>query len=296
MEITPDTLWPKELLYWRRMSSKDISDYVENTPKKKQLVLIVWGVLEAHGPYLPVASDSIMSSIAADEVARRLQKEHGIQPIIFNSWMDVGSRSATWEFPGSIGFHSDTPVIREMWNQTLARMTHWGLKKFFVVNGDGGNWMNHWYGLQWDSDVIRKLVQEEGVTLRGSNWDAEGGSEYLHAGARSHALAKWVAEFAPEAVRLSALRHGIKVPKDADVKTIENDQPFLEDIPYRETDWSTYPGQKRLRSVTKLSYKEYLAALYNPDGTPRTKGGVADDFNGMTSALLKKVVELLKAK
>jgi creatinine amidohydrolase/Fe(II)-dependent formamide hydrolase-like protein len=278
------------------MSSQDISDYVEKTPKEKQLVLIVWGVLESHGPYLPVASDSLMSSLATDTVAMRLYKEHGIQPIIFNSWMDIGSRSATWEFPGSIGFHSDTPVIREMWNQTLERMVHWGFRKFYVVNGDGGNWMNHWYGLQWDSDVIRKLVKEHDIILRGSNWDAEGGSEYLHAGARSHALCKWACEFSPEFVRLATIRHGLRSPRDEDVKLIENDQPFLEAEPYREMDWSKFPGQNRLRSVTKLVYSEYLDALYNTDGTPRTSGGVTNDFEGMTGALMKKVLTAIETQ
>ena len=97
MVITPEKLWPPEILYWSRMGSKDFSEFIKETPVNKRLVLIVWGVLEAHGPRLPVATDSHLASIAADQIAIRLIREHTIQPIIFNSFIDVGSPSATWE-------------------------------------------------------------------------------------------------------------------------------------------------------------------------------------------------------
>jgi creatinine amidohydrolase/Fe(II)-dependent formamide hydrolase-like protein len=297
MNITTEKVWPKELLYWRRMSSKDISDYLKKTPKSKRLVLLVWGVLESHGPYMPVANDSHLASLAADKVAITLLKKHGIQPIIFNSWMDLGSRSATWEFPGAIGVHSSTvPVIRTMFEQTIERMVEEGFTKFFVVNGDGGNWMNHWFGIQWDSKVIRDLRKKHKILLRGSNWDQEGGVPYLHAGVYDHALITWACKYAPEFERMSAIRHGMRAPNDKDLRSIENDQAFLEDDPYRETDWSQYPGQKNMLSVTKFVYTEYMAALYNKDGSPRIEGGAKADFDAKIENLMKKVLAVAKAK
>jgi creatinine amidohydrolase/Fe(II)-dependent formamide hydrolase-like protein len=297
MEITAEKVWPKELLYWRRMSSQDISDYLTKTPPEKRLVLLVWGVLESHGPFMPVANDSHLASLAADKVAQILMEQHGIQPIIFNSWMDIGSRSATWEFPGAIGMHSShVPVIREMFEQTIERMVLEGFTRFFVVNGDGGNWMNHWFGIQWDSKVIRHLRDQHGIMLRGSNWDQEGGSAYLHAGVYDHALITWACKYAPEFERLSAIRHGLRAPNDGDLRSIENDQAFLEDDPYRETDWSQYPGQDRLRSVTEFVYQEYLDALYNPDGTPLTEGGAKADFEAKIGNLMKKVLDTFPKK
>lgn len=291
MEITAEKVWPKELLYWRRMGSKEISDYLEKTPPEKRLILITWGVLEAHGPYMPVANDSHLAALAADKVAQILFDKHGIQPIIFDSFIDVGSRSATWSFPGSIGVHSSRmPVIREMWEQTLARMVKEGFTRFFFVNGDGGNWMNHWHGFQWDSDVIRHLKENHGMILEGSNWDQEGGSAYLHAGVYDHALITWACKFAPKFERLAAIRHGLKAPNDEDLKSIENDQGFLEDVPHRERDWSKYPGQDRLRAVTAFSFKEYQDALYNPNGSPRTEGGAKADFDEKIENLMKRVL------
>lgn len=189
LKITPENLWPNWLLYWTRMSSKDISDYVASTPKEKRLVLIVWGTIESHGPLMPVANDSHLAALAADEVARQLHEQHGVTPIIFDGFINVGSPSATWEFPGAIGYTaSPIPTIQTIWEQTLRRMVREGFRKFFVVNGDGGNWLNHWPQLKWDSEVIRDLVKNDHVILWGSNWDQEGGEPYVHAGEWDHAL------------------------------------------------------------------------------------------------------------
>lgn len=274
-----DTVWPKDLLYWRRMGSKDISDYVANTPPEKRLILIVWGVLESHGPSLGVGSDSMLSALAADEVARRLYEE-GIQPIVFDGWKDVGSRSATWKFPGAVGFHSSIPVIREIWEQTLTRMFEEGFTKFFLVNGDGGNWMNHWYGLKWDSPVIRSLT-EKGMQLEGGNWDQEGGAPYMHGGTHEHALTTWACKHAPEHIQLSAIRHGLKAPDEAVLATLDGvDYRFLEDEPFRATDWSAYKDQPHLRSVTEFSLQQYKELATGP---------IEGDFDAKIEHLLKKV-------
>ena len=288
-----DTVWPRELLYWHRMSSTQLSRYVDTTQPGQRVVIFVWGVLESHGPHLPLASDTHLASIAADTVAERLRTEHGVQPIIFDGWKNVGSLSATRNFPGAIGFHSSVPVIRELWEQTLTRMVREGFRKFFLVNGDGGNWMNHWYGLKWDSPVINQLTSE-GVKFEGTNWDQEGGEPYLHGGHHEHALTTWACRYAPEFVRFSAIRHGLVAPDEETLKNIDGaNQKYLEDVPHRERDWSTYPGQDRLRSVTEFSYAKYRELLYNDDGSPRTEGGIGDDFAAKVEHLKKKALTAL---
>jgi creatinine amidohydrolase/Fe(II)-dependent formamide hydrolase-like protein len=286
-DMNTESIWPEHLLYWRRMSSTELSAHVEKTPPEKRLALIVWGVLESHGPFLPVASDSMLAALAADEVAHRLSEERGVQPIIFDGWKDVGSRSATWNFPGAIAFHSSgVPLIREMWEQTLERMFSEGFSKFFLVNGDGGNWMNHWYGLKWDSKRIRELVEECDVELEGQNWDQEGGAPYLHGGSHEHALTTWACRYAPERIRLSAARHGLKAPDESRLHEIDGlDQALLEDVPHRERDWSTYPEQDKRRSVTRFSLKEYKQLLES--------GDIAKDFEAKVSSLLARVVDMI---
>lgn len=294
-ELDIDKFWPKELLYWRRMSSADISAYLDRTPLEERLVLIVWGVLESHGPFIPLASDSHLAALAADKVASRLNREHGIQPIIFDGWKDLGSRSATWNFPGAIAVHSSgMPVIREMWEQTLARMVKDGFHKFFLVNGDGGNWMNHWYGLKWDSSVIRSL-EEDGARLEGANWDQEGGEPYMHGGHHEHALTTWACKYAPEFERLSAIRHGLNAPDESLLKELGTAKhKYLEDVPHRERDWSSYPDQQKLLAITEFSYNKYRSLLYDKGSTPLKKGGIQTDFNEKTSYLLKRVLQMFE--
>ena len=294
--VTPEKLWPPELLYWRRMGSKEITDYVESTPIDKRLILVVWGVLESHGPHLPVANDSHMASIAADKVAHALVHEHNIQPIIFNGFMDVGSPSATWEFPGAIGYSSHpVPVIQEIWEQTLVRMEREGFKKFFVVNGDGGNWLNHWPRLKWDSGVIRGLNKHNGLILEGANWDQEGGKPFLHGADLEHAFIKWACDFAPEFERMSALRHGFKPSPEETLEKLNGAKlGFLEDEPYRLTDWSQYEGQDTLLGVVEFSLKRYKDLLYNPNGSPRAEGGIQADFGAKIAKLMEKVLWVVK--
>lgn len=294
MEIA-EKLWPREILYWRRMTSSEISKYVREVPPKSRLVLIVWGILESHGPLLPTAHDSHFAALAADKVALELYEKHGIQPIIFDGWKDVGTRSATWEFPGSIGFHSShVPVMLEIFEQTIERMVREGFTNIFVVNGDGGNWMNLAYTLFWNSDVIRRLKKDHKLKLDGENWDyyadkEKGSVIYLHGGVHSHALGTWACRFAPEFERLSALRHGLRAPDESKLASIENDQGFLEDIPHRQNDWSAYSGQDLKRSITEFKYDKYMELLYDKNGVPLAEGGIGADFDVKIAHLVERV-------
>ncbi len=279
--IDIDTIYPRNLLYWDRMSSAEISDYLVRVPAEKRLILIVWGVIESHGPALGLGSDSMLAGLAADEAARRLYEEKGLEPIIFDAWKNVGSLSATRNFPGAIGFHSSVPVIREIWEQTLSRMFKEGFSKFFLVNGDGGNWMNHWYGLKWDSPVIDALLKQ-GMQLEGGNWDQEGGAPYLHGGHHEHALTTWACYHAPEHIRLSAIRNRLRAPDTEILKKIDGaNYAYLEDVSHREHDWSTYPDQDRLRSVTEFSLAEYQKLL--------DSGDIGKDFDAKIACLMKKI-------
>jgi hypothetical protein len=281
------------------MTSSEISKHVREVPEKNRIVLIVWGILESHGPLLPTAHDSHFAALAADKVALELYEKHGTQPIIFDGWKDVGTRSATWEFPGSIGFHSSrVPVMLEIFEQTIERMVREGFTNIFIVNGDGGNWMNLAYTLFWNSDVIRHLKKEKGLKLDGDNWDQYmkpgESAAYLHGGVHSHALATWACRHAPEFERFSALRHGLRAPDESKLASIENDQGFLEDIPHRQNDWSTYPGQDLKRSVTEFKYDQYMKLLYDLKGVPLAEGGIGADFNAKIGNLAERVRRMMQ--
>lgn len=288
LHLTDDLFWPPHLRYWRDLTPLEIREAAgDDTP-----LLVVWGVLESHGPYLPVANDSHMASLAADEVAYRLVKEQNSTPIIFNSFIDIGSPSATWEFPGAVAFTSQpVPVIQEMWEQTLVRLVEKeGFRKIFLVNGDGGNWMNHWARLQWDSEVVRRLRKEYGLVFTGSNWDQDGGDPFLHGGTHEHAFVRWAYDFAPDRIRASARRHGIRPAPEKKLRKLNGTKmSYLEEEAYRFTDWNQYPGQDKLLGVVEFDWGLYRNLLYLPGGGVRKNGGIAEDFAQKIRALMKKV-------
>src|SRR3989344_5061888 len=129
-------LWPPELLYWRRMGSRELSDYVEATPPENRLVLVIWGVLEAHGPFLALGLDAMMAKVATDRVAFDLQKKQGIQPIIFNSFADIGTYSVTKDIPGTLAIEewqqydaSHASPMRELWHAVIGRLKREGFER-----------------------------------------------------------------------------------------------------------------------------------------------------------------------
>lgn len=293
-------IWPPELLYWRRLGSWEISDYLAKTPPEKRLILLTWGVLEAHGPWLPVANDSMMAQVATDKVASRLFEEYGVQPIIFNSFIDIGSYSATRDFPGAVAIEgweeykpgNPSPVLH-IWEEVIKRLKREGFERFFLVNGDGGNWMNY-FERPWEADfqAIKKNLEERyHVSIEGTNWDQEGGYAWKHAGHHEHAFINWLCHYAPEFERLAAARAGLKPVPEEFLETIDGTSfGNLEDEERRRSNWATFPGQEKLRAVTEFSFREYKDLLYEDDGvTPRTEGGIAADFEAKIAKLMSRV-------
>jgi len=301
---TLQKLWPPELLYWRRMGSREISDYVQNTEPDKRLVLITWGVLEAHGPWLPVASDSMMAEVATNKVADIFRREHGVNPIVVDGFKDIGSYSATRDLPGAIaieGWEQYTsgqysPILH-MWEEFVARLKREGFNKFFLVNGDGGNWMNY-VERPWESgfrSMLEDIRDKHGVLLDGANWDQEGGEPWKHAGHHEHALVNWLCWFAPEFERLAAMRAGMKPVSEENLQTIDG-AGFgdLESEVRRRSNWADFPEQLKLRGVTEFFFAKYKALLYEDNGTtPKATGGIAADFDAKIQKLMARILKIV---
>lgn len=307
-KLTPeiyDQIWPEDLLYFRRMGSREISEYVDAVPENERLILITWGVLEAHGPWLPVANDTIMAQVATDVVARRLQEEQDIQPIIVNSFADVGSYSATRDFPGAVAVEKwqeyedgkNSPMLHT-WESFIERLQQEGFPRFFLVNGDGGNWMNYWER-PWEDGFqgIKKTLEEKyEVILDGANWDQDGGYPWKHAGHHEHAFMNWLCWYAPDFEKAAAIRAGLKAVDEEKLKTIDGtDFGDIEDEERRRENWSENPAQSELRAVTEFSFDEYKKLLYNEDGSLRTTGGIIDDFHAKIEELYSKINATLKS-
>lgn len=303
--ITPETLWHRELLYWRRMGSKDIADYLAKTSQGQRLVLVPWGVLEAHGPWLPTAQDSMMAHVVADVVALRLYRGRGVQPIIFDSFQDIGSYSATRGFVGAVALEGwqeyqpgEPSPILSMWEQLVQRLMREGFGRCFIVNGDGGNWMNYFDRslFQVGFESITDLLQQKyGVVFQAMNWDQEGVS-WPHGSHFAHACVKWVCDYAPDFIRLAALRAGLTPAPEQELHRLEGEHfAGLTAAERRNLSWADDPRQKDLHGVNKFYLTEYYKLLYEGDGTtPLKEGGIAADFEAKVGYVMQVVLEMMR--
>ncbi len=96
------------------------------------VVLIPTGSLEQHGPHLPLFTDSILATAAAEGVERRLPNQVLLTPTLW-----LGASGHHLKFPGTLSASFATyegAVI-----DVVESLVPHGFWKFFVVNGHGGN-------------------------------------------------------------------------------------------------------------------------------------------------------------
>lgn len=99
---------------------------------REVVVLIPTGSLEQHGPHLPLFTDSILATAAAEGVESRLSDKVLLTPTLW-----LGASGHHLAFPGSLsnGFEAYMGaiegVVESLWPH--------GFRKFYVLNGHGGN-------------------------------------------------------------------------------------------------------------------------------------------------------------
>jgi creatinine amidohydrolase len=103
--------------------------------ERNTLILAPVGMLEEHGPHLPVATDSIIADAVAHRVAERLQAQIPVLvlPIIHTG--HTGRRVARW--PGAISLQPET-LIAVVYD-VLDSLVRMGFRKIALINGHGQN-------------------------------------------------------------------------------------------------------------------------------------------------------------
>jgi creatinine amidohydrolase len=99
---------------------------------REVVVLIPTGALEQHGPHLPLFTDSIMVTAVAEAIERALPDRVVLTPTLW-----LGASLHHLGFPGSLsasfdGYDAALAAVIE------SLQPH-GFRRFFVVNGHGGN-------------------------------------------------------------------------------------------------------------------------------------------------------------
>lgn len=99
--------------------------------KKNPVAIFVIGATEAHGPHLPLNSDTLQPMWIAEELSRRIENVLVLPP------MNYGLHSSTKNMPGTISFTFDT--MRSVVYDILTSSYEKGIRKFVVITGHAGS-------------------------------------------------------------------------------------------------------------------------------------------------------------
>ncbi|HSH20719.1 MAG TPA: creatininase family protein [Draconibacterium sp.] len=105
-------------------------DYVKAVEKSAKTCIIPIGVMEKHGPHLPLGTDLFMSR---EYALRAASKEYAV---VF-PWYYFSQINEARHQPGTIAYSPE--LIWKMLQETLDEVNRNGFEKIIIVNGHGGN-------------------------------------------------------------------------------------------------------------------------------------------------------------
>jgi len=103
---------------------------LERAAKEKAIVLFPAGVIEEHGPHLPLGVDTYEAYVKAKLLKAELEKK-GIRALIAPPFY-WGINMATAAFAGSFTMREET-MINVLWD-ALASLKRWGFENVYFVN------------------------------------------------------------------------------------------------------------------------------------------------------------------
>lgn len=99
---------------------------------REAVVVIPTGSLEQHGPHLPLFTDSILATAVATELEKRLPSKVLLTPCLW-----LGASGHHLKFSGTLSA-SMSAYMGAIQSVVESLVPH-GFRKFYVVNGHGGN-------------------------------------------------------------------------------------------------------------------------------------------------------------
>jgi len=244
--------------------------------------IIPLGIIEKHGPHLPLGTDLLEAREAATAAAK---KEYAV---VFPPYF-VGQIFEARHQPGTVAYSNE--LMWEMLDETCGELSRNGLKKIVLVNGHGGstNFLQYFCQSQLASqkDYIVVLFQEktnpdyskEIESLKKAKLDGHAGEE--------------------ETSMISYIR-----PDLVDIQAITSqsgaNQKRLDMLPFGYTGiwwYANYPNHyasdvaqpnKRLGELLFLSWSDQIAELVKYLKNNNTVKELQDEFNRQAENPLKK--------
>ncbi len=124
-------------------------DFVHAVEKSKGVCVIPAGILEKHGPHLPLSTDLI----AAREIAVQAAEEE--YAVVFPAYY-FGQINEAKHQPGTVAYSPD--LIWQILEETCQELSRNGLRKIIIVNGHGGN--THFFSYFCQSQLAEKKDYE----------------------------------------------------------------------------------------------------------------------------------------
>ncbi|MDP4206199.1 MAG: creatininase family protein [Bacteroidota bacterium] len=112
---------------WEELSSPEFKQAVE---KSQKTCIIPLGIIEKHGPSLPLGTDLI---VARDVAIKAAQKEY---VVIFPEFF-VGQINEARHQPGTVAYSPE--LVWQLLKETCNEIERNGFEKIILINGHGGN-------------------------------------------------------------------------------------------------------------------------------------------------------------
>jgi creatinine amidohydrolase len=117
----------KTAVQWEEMTASDFRDAIAQS---KGTCILPFGILEKHGPHLPIGTDLINVRYASIHAA---EKEFAV---VFPAYY-FGQIFEAKHQPGTVAYSA--PLQMQLLQETTDEMARNGCKKILIVNGHGGN-------------------------------------------------------------------------------------------------------------------------------------------------------------
>ena len=112
---------------WNELTAPD---FVKAVELSKGICILPAGIIEKHGPHLPLSTDMILSREIASRAA---ELEYAL---VFPEYY-FGQIYEAKHQPGTVAY--STELVWNMLEETCEEMSRNGIKKIIIVNGHGGN-------------------------------------------------------------------------------------------------------------------------------------------------------------
>jgi len=150
------------------------AEQIRALDRSTTVLVVPGGLLEAHGPHLPVFSDGYMNEVFADSLAAAVARRSGWTAVMF-PMVPLGAGGANeigghHVWPGTYAVRSGT--LRTLFMDLATEFGEQGFEWVFIVHGHGSPW--HHRALDQAGDYFRDTYGGRMVNLMGIDPDWEG--------------------------------------------------------------------------------------------------------------------------